>query len=151
MGTRVEAMAFHSSQKNHSQPLAEINTTPLVDVMLVLLVIFIMTAPLLTQSLDIELPRTGQGNPTQEQNAERVGIAADGSLTLNDTPVTDDLQQRLSSLATSGNTSLELQISAHRLTPYEKITDVMSKANAAGIYRIAFVTQPATAATTPAP
>ena len=144
-------MAFHSSHKNHSQPLAEINTTPLVDVMLVLLVIFIMTAPLLTQSLEIELPQTVQGNPTQQQNAVRVGIAADGSLTLNDTPVTNDLEKRLVSLATPGDTALELQISAHRSTPYEKITEVMSKANAAGIYRIAFVTSPSTAGTTPAP
>lgn len=144
-------MAFHSSHKNHSKPLAEINTTPLVDVMLVLLVIFIMTAPLLTQSLDIELPQTVQGNPTKQQNAVRVAIAVDGSLTLNNTPVTDDLKQRLSSLATQDNTNLELQISAHRSTPYEKITDVMSQANAAGIYRIAFVTSPSQAETTPAP
>jgi biopolymer transport protein ExbD len=137
-------MAFHSSQKHHTQPLAEINTTPLVDVMLVLLVIFIMTAPLLTQSLSIDLPETQQGNPETQQNVLRIGIAADGAISLNDTPVNSDLQQRLASAAAS-QPGAELQISADRATPYEKITEVMSHANAAGVFRIAFMTTPSPA------
>jgi biopolymer transport protein ExbD len=137
-------MAFHASHKHHTQPLAEINTTPLVDVMLVLLVIFIMTAPLLTQSLTIDLPETQQGNPATQQNVLRISIAADGSISLDDTPVSNDLQQRLSSAA-ARQPGAELQISADRATPYEKITEVMSHANTAGLFRIAFVTTPSVA------
>jgi biopolymer transport protein ExbD len=128
---------------NHrTQPMAEINTTPMVDVMLVLLVIFIITAPLLTHSVKIDLPQaTSQPSP-EKPDAIALSINAEGKLFWNDTPIADaELASRLTTAAQK-QPQPELHLRAERVTPYQKLAEIMSAAQRAGIMKIGFVTDP---------
>lgn len=136
-------MAFGSfDSKRHQGPMAEINVVPLVDVMLVLLVVFIITAPLLTNAIKIDLPKASSAvNITQPDHVE-FGIREDGSLFWNGEKVdASSLHQRFVSTA-SQQPQPELHIHADRLAHYELVAKVMSAAAQAGIVRIGFVTDP---------
>ena len=136
-------MAFGSmSGSSRQAPLAEINVVPLVDVMLVLLVIFIITAPLLTHSVKVDLPKVSSNpNITQPDHIE-FGIRSDASLYWNGEPVElEQLAERFAATAAqSPNT--ELHIRADRNAHYEHVARVMSIAAKAGLVRIGFVTDP---------
>ena len=136
-------MAFGSmSGSSRQAPLAEINVVPLVDVMLVLLVIFIITAPLLTHSVKVDLPKVSSSpNITQPDHIE-FGIRSDASLYWNGEPVErEQLAERFAATAAqSPNT--ELHIRADRNAHYEHVARVMSIAAKAGLVRIGFVTDP---------
>lgn len=135
---------FESSD-DHSAPLAEINTTPMVDVMLVLLVIFIVTAPLLTPSIRLELPRAESRSTPQEAMTVQLAIDARGQVYWDGTPLDTDeaLIQRMTDAA--GQTPPPgLQIRADREVRYERLAIVMAAAQAAGLNRLAFVTEPKT-------
>ena len=136
-------MAFGSMNASSRQaPLAEINVVPLVDVMLVLLVIFIITAPLLTHSVKVDLPKVSSSpNITQPDHIE-FGIRSDASLYWNGEPVElEQLAERFAATAAqSPNT--ELHIRADRNAHYEHVARVMSIAAKAGLVRIGFVTDP---------
>ena len=136
-------MAFGSmSGSSRQAPLAEINVVPLVDVMLVLLVIFIITAPLLTHSVKVDLPKVSSSpNITQPDHIE-FGIRSDASLYWNGEPVElEQLAERFAATAAqSPNT--ELHIRADRNDHYEHVARVMSIAAKAGLVRIGFVTDP---------
>ena len=136
-------MAFGSMNASSRQaPLAEINVVPLVDVMLVLLVIFIITAPLLTHSVKVDLPKVSSSpNITQPDHIE-FGIRSDASLYWNGEPVElEQLAERFAAtVAQSPNT--ELHIRADRNAHYEHVARVMSIAAKAGLVRIGFVTDP---------
>jgi biopolymer transport protein ExbD len=121
--------------------MAEINTTPLVDVMLVLLVIFIITAPLFRQAVQIDLPRVDSGKLQDKPAALQVAIDASGRLFLNSEPISrDGLLGRFRLAASTGITAPEMHLHADRHTRYEQLTDVMALAQGAGIQKIAFVT-----------
>jgi biopolymer transport protein ExbD len=122
--------------------LAEINTTPLVDVMLVLLIVFMVTMPVLTHALKVDLPRT-QASPLDRPPARvTLTIDATGALRLDDAPVAADaLGERLRQAA-SVSSDIELHIAADRAVPFERVTDAMSAARTAGLTKIGFVTQP---------
>lgn len=126
----------------HTQPMSEINTTPMVDVMLVLLVIFIITAPLLTHAVKIDLPQaSSQPNP-EEPDTITLSINAEGKLFWNDAPFEEaELASRLSTEAQK-NPQPELHLRAERVTPYQKLAEILSAAQSAGIMRIGFVTDP---------
>jgi biopolymer transport protein ExbD len=137
-------MSFGSLDgQNHKQPMAEINTTPLVDVMLVLLVIFIITAPLFTHAIKLELP-TAQA-PAAPEKPETITLAIDaaGKIFWNNNPVaTDtDLKQRFSQAALK-TPQPDLQLRADKDTRYQRLADVMSAAQQAGLGKIGFVTDP---------
>jgi biopolymer transport protein ExbD len=137
-------MAFGGfDERGRSAPMAEINTTPLVDVMLVLLVIFIITAPLLTHAIRLDLP-TAQA-PLAPETPETVTLAIDaqGALFWNDQPVADAeaLQARLAEAA-GRKPAPELQLRADRETRYQRIAEVMAAAQRAGIAKLGFVTEP---------
>jgi biopolymer transport protein ExbD len=123
-------------------PMAEINVVPLVDVMLVLLVIFIVTAPLLTHALKIDLPRA-RSAPTLGHTARvELGIRADGALYWNgEAIVAEQLPTRFANAAKK-QPQPELHIRADRLAHYGTVADVMAGAAAAGLARIGFVTDP---------
>jgi biopolymer transport protein ExbD len=130
-------MAFGGFERGAapSQPMAEINVTPLVDVMLVLLVIFMIAAPLLASAIRLELPA--------EQAA---AIGADGGVYWNAEAIDDaTLTQRLQAAARR-TPAPELHLRADRATRYERIARVMTAAQAAGLTRIGFVTDPRGAA-----
>jgi biopolymer transport protein ExbD len=136
-------MAFGSlNNKSSSSPVTEINVVPLVDVMLVLLVIFIITAPLLTHSIKIDLPKASNtANQTQIEHIE-LSIKEDGALFWNGESIDlDNVSSRLVSAAAL-QPQPELHIHADRLTYYDTVAKVMAAAGKAGMTRIGFITDP---------
>ena len=130
------------SSQQHTQPMSEINTTPLVDVMLVLLVIFIITAPLLTHAVKIDLPQaTSQPLP---EKPEVVDLAVDGQgrIYWNDVEmVAGELKQKLAAAANQ-QPQPELQIRADKNTRYQVLAEVMADAQNVGITKLGFVSEP---------
>ncbi len=135
-------MAF-SSNSSAGGPMAEINVTPLVDVMLVLLIIFMITAPLMTHKIRIDLPQANI-NKSQDEPVEPIDLAvkADGSFYWNDSPITDlELKAQLAVTAQKTNQP-ELQIRGEKETRYELIAKVLADAKNAGMVKIGFITNP---------
>ena len=136
-------MAIGSFNETSRQaPMAEINVVPLVDVMLVLLVIFIVTAPLLTHSVKIDLPKASSSPNLTRPVHVQLGIREDGSLHWNGAAVEMQELESHFSAAAMQEPQPELHIRADRLVPYERVAQVMSKAAKAGLGRIGFVTHP---------
>ena len=125
-------------------PMAEINVTPMVDVMLVLLVIFIITAPLFTHAIQLDLP-TAQSTPAPAKpDAIALSIDGSGAIFWNDERVaTAELTTRLAAAA-QNNPQTELLLRADKATRYEVIAQVMSAAQTQGLTKMAFVTDPGT-------
>jgi biopolymer transport protein ExbD len=145
-------MAFGGfDQRGGQQPMAEINTTPLVDVMLVLLVIFIITAPLITPSLRLDLPDAKATAAAEPIDAIQLAIDEKGIVFWNAEPLSgmSELEQRLASAARI-QPQPSLQLRADRNTRYQAIADILSSAQQAGITRIGFVTDPVAPARAPA-
>jgi len=138
-------MAFGSLESDDDNaPLAEINMVPLIDVMLVLLVIFIVTAPLLTHSVKVDLPRASSAPQEVKPDHIQLGIDKDGRLFWNQQEVdATGLSERLHE-ASLARPQPELHIRADRSTPYEKVAQAMSEAARQGVSRIGFVTDPST-------
>ena len=126
-------------------PMAEINTTPLVDVMLVLLIIFIITAPLMTHSVRVELPRAASV-PTEDRRLTlQVSIDGDNRVFVGSEAVDrGELESRFRE-AVRHDANVEMHLKADRSTRYEIVADAMSAARRAGLSRIGFVTQPGSA------
>ena len=134
-------MAFGSFEEgNAGQPMAEINTTPLVDVMLVLLVIFIITAPLFHQAVPIDLPQVSATKLEDKPLDIQLAIGRDGEIHWNGEAIGREiLGERFAGASAS---QPELHLRADRKVAYEKVAEVMAAAQRAGIVKIAFVTQP---------
>ena len=142
-------MAFnqHGSKLPLSQPMVEINTTPLVDVMLVLLVIFIITAPLFHQAVPVDLPKIDASRLEDKPTSVQVAIEAEGSLFVDGAKVESaELGERLTAVARRGGPAAEMHLRADRATRYERVAEVMASAQRAGLTKIAFVTDGAVAA-----
>jgi biopolymer transport protein ExbD len=123
--------------------MAEINTTPLVDVMLVLLIIFMVTAPLFTHAVKIELPHAqSQLNP---EKPATIALAIDGTgkIFWNDEPISVDALAGRFVQAAAETVQPELHLRADRDTRYQVIARVMADAQRAGLRKIGFVTDPA--------
>ena len=139
-------MAFGQfSRTGESTPMAENNMIPLIDVMLVLLVIFIITAPLLTHAVKIELPKaSSQPNNTLPENIQ-LGVRATGEVYWNGERVdAGELAQRMAAAAKL-EPQPEVHLRADRTTEYQKVAEVMAAAARAGLVKIGFVTEPAPA------
>ena len=122
-------------------PMSEINTTPLVDVMLVLLVIFIITAPLFHQAVPIDLPRVDATKLEDKPHVIQLALDESGQIYWNGEAIyREALPMRLEA---ERSLNPELHLRADRGTRYEKVADVMAAAQRAGIVKIAFVTEPA--------
>ena len=135
-------MAFGRLERRaEAPPMSEINVTPLVDVMLVLLVIFMLTAPLLTSSVRLELPSAEAPAASAAPQALTLALDAKGGLFLNDRPVTpEQLRQRLQEAARA-NPDTEIQLRADQAQTYGKLVEVMALAQQAGLSRIGFIAQ----------
>ncbi len=135
-------MAFSSFNSSGTQPMAEINTTPLVDVMLVLLVIFIITAPLFQQAVPVDLPRVDATRLEDPPQPLQVALDGAGKVFINGTPVhAGTLAEQLGAAALASATPPEMHLRADRATRYERVAEVMAAAQSVGITRIAFVTE----------
>jgi biopolymer transport protein TolR len=137
-------MAFGRLERTPgAAPMSEINVTPLVDVMLVLVVILIITAPLLASSIRLDLPKA---EGTQAADASRfVSVVLDksGQVFFNDKPVAArQLAEQLAAAARQ-NPETEIQLRADEGVPYGKVVEIMGAAHQAGLTRIGFVAEPA--------
>jgi biopolymer transport protein ExbD len=139
-------MSFGGFNDNSRQsPMSEINVTPMVDVMLVLLVIFIITAPLFTHAVKLELPQARSAPSQEKPETVTLSIDGDGALFWNEERVEQgELTARLAQAA-KAQPQPELQLRADKATRYEVIAQVMSAAQSNGITRMGFVTDAAAA------
>jgi biopolymer transport protein ExbD len=136
-------MAFGAfRQESAPAPLAEINMIPLIDVMLVLLVIFIITAPLLTHAVKLDLPKaTSQPNLTKPEHIS-LSIDGAGGLHWNGERVDRKLLRERLAASSRQNPQPEIHLSADRSTRYQAIAEVMADSANAGMGRIGFVSEP---------
>jgi biopolymer transport protein TolR len=142
-------MAFGRFERTPGQtPMSEINVTPLVDVMMVLLVIFIITAPLMVSALKLDLPKTEGGQASiAPPRFVKLGINAKGQIFLDEQAVSLDalaqaLNAKASDAAARGTGELpEVQLHADAGVPYGRVVEVMGLAQQAGMNRIGFVTE----------
>jgi len=133
------------------QPMSDINMTPLVDVMLVLVVILIITAPLLASSVRLDLPRAEGARPNDAPSFVTLVLDRSGRTLLDDKPVTlAELSQRLARAA-QANPETEIQLRADQAIPYGRVVEVMGAAQKAGLNRIGFVAEPPAASGTTRP
>jgi biopolymer transport protein ExbD len=135
-------MAIGSLSDSDDDFNPEINTTPLVDVMLVLLIIFIMTIPVMNHSVKIDLPRaTNQPDQTKPENIN-LAIDASGQVFWNAEAIdAGQLNARIAAAALK-NPQPELHLRAERTTQYEKVAQVMAAAQSGGLSKIGFITEP---------
>ena len=128
-------------RRSRAQPMAEINVTPFVDVMLVLLIIFMVAAPLLTVGVPVELPKTSANPLPCEQEAPlTVTISADGAVAIQTTPTPiDQLVTKLRAIAAE-RSSDRVYLRADGALPYEIVVQIMGALNAGGFSDIGLVT-----------
>ena len=130
------------NESRHVQPLAEINVTPFVDVLLVLLVIFMITLPLIASRLTVQLPETDTQTAVQEPAAVELAIDAQGRLFWDGIAISDaDLEMRLQGAARQ-RPKPDLHLRADKTTPYQRLAEVMAAARRNGLNRIGFITLP---------
>ena len=123
------------------RPMGEINVTPFVDVMLVLLIVFMVTAPLLTVGVEVDLPKTKAGQISADAAPLVVSIKADGSLHLQDTEVpADALVPRLEAIS-DANPLVRIFVRGDKAVAYGEVLGVMGRIQAAGFERVALVAQ----------
>lgn len=135
-------MAFNTSGSKSRMAMSEINVTPLVDVMLVLLIIFMVTTPMMQQGLDVELPETANSGIATSEEPFVLVIKKNRKLYVGETPIaSEDLKKRLNAIfATRKNKQLYLQ--ADKAVDYGFVAETMAEIRAAGIYNIGLVTLP---------
>jgi biopolymer transport protein TolR len=132
-------MAF---DEQDDDSIAQINITPLVDVMLVLLVIFMVTAPMMQQGIGVELPRVAAQPLKSEVEQLNVVISRDGGVQLNNTPLNiDALNQKLSAIVQS-QPDCKVALRADKTVPYGQLAEVMAAIRNAGVKKIGMVTEP---------
>ena len=133
-------MGFKTNSED-DEAVSEINVTPLVDVMLVLVIILLVTAPLLTQSVNVALPKTASTIPDTQKQPFQLGIDAQGGVTLNKMPLADlsALDSKLKS-ALAQNSKMAVHVYADQGVNYGKVAEVMATVQHAGIAKLAFVT-----------
>ncbi|MBC7445686.1 MAG: biopolymer transporter ExbD [Polaromonas sp.] len=134
-------MAF-GTQDDTDEVMNEINMTPLVDVMLVLLIIFIITVPVMQHSVNIDLPRASSAQQVAKPETVRLGVDAEGRYYLNDSPVSDaELAPRLQAEA-ARSPQPDLHIRGDKAVRYERVAQAMAAAQQAGLRKIGFITEP---------
>ncbi|MEO6896322.1 MAG: biopolymer transporter ExbD [Caldimonas sp.] len=136
-------MAFGRLERTPGvQPMSDINMTPLIDVMLVLLVIFMITAPLMTSSLKLDLPRTDAAQPGDTPQFISVALDRDGRMFFGDEPVDAGEFARRLGAAAQRNPQTEVQLRADKAVPYGRVAELIGTVQKAGLTRIGFVADP---------
>ncbi len=135
-------MAAGGMGKTH-RPMAEINVTPLVDVMLVLLIIFMVTAPMMEQGLEVDLPNTTTQNIRVKEPPLVITVKRDGKIHLAESQPFElaELEAKLDAIL-DGDATREVFLRADEKVPYGLVAKVMAKARAAGVEKLGMVTEP---------
>ena len=132
-------MAF-KLRRSLREPMSEINVTPFVDVMLVLLIVFMVTAPLLTVGVPVDLPKVKASALTDQKDPIEITIKLDGTLYLGESEVeVENLIPRLNAI-TDQNTEARIYVRGDRVVAYGRIMEIMSLINSAGYIKVALVT-----------
>jgi biopolymer transport protein ExbD/biopolymer transport protein TolR len=141
-------MAFGRFERGSSpQPMSDINMTPLIDVMLVLLVIFIITAPLMSSSLRLDLPKTDAARPSDTPAFMAVSVDPQGRLFMADKELDAAALAERVAEAARRNPQTEVQLSADQTVPYGRVAELIGIVQKGGLTRIGFVAQNAAAGT----
>jgi biopolymer transport protein TolR len=137
-------MAFGRLERNPgSQPMSEINMTPLIDVMLVLLVIFIITAPLMASSLKLDLPKSTAAGNSDAPSVLALAINSDGQLFIGDAAADKAQVVQRAKAAAQRDATTEVQLRADSRVPYGRVAELIGWVQEAGLSRIGFVTETA--------
>ena len=137
-------MAFGRLERSPgSQPMSDINMTPLIDVMLVLLVIFIITAPLMTSSLKLDLPKAEGARPSDAPAFIALAVDAQGQLFVGDQKLAAGQLVARVREAAARDPQTEVQLRADKSVPYGRVAELIGLVQEAGLSRIGFVTEAA--------
>lgn len=131
------------SSPSRTEPMGEINMTPLIDVMLVLLVIFMVTAPLMSNSLKLDLPRSDAAGPSQAPKPLVVALDTQGRTFVGEQRVDREQLVTQAQQAAQVDPKTEVQLRADRAVPYGQVAELIGVLQKAGLSRIAFVTDSA--------
>ena len=135
-------MAFGRLERSTGpQPMSDINMTPLIDVMLVLLVIFMVTAPLMTSSLKLDLPQAEAARPSDAPRFLAVAVDPQGRLFIGDEALPQEAFIARLGATGKADPQLEVQLRADRSVPYGRVAEVLGWLQQAGLTRIGFVTE----------
>ena len=135
-------MAF-GNRDDSDEVMHEINMTPLVDVMLVLLIIFIITVPVMKHAVNIDLPRASNQAQATKPDTLRLSVDAQGRYFMNDVSVADEALAPQLQAAAAQNPQPHLHIRGDKAVRYERVAQAMAAAQQAGLRKIAFITEPA--------
>ena len=146
MGASIRSTPQATGRRRRSKrhtPMAEINVTPMVDVMLVLLIIFMVSAPLLTVGVPLDLPQTQAKSLDQDKNPLMLSVNVKGQVYLNDTEVAlDELVPKLTAITqTRGGMDERIFVRGDKKVDYGTVMRVMGRLSAAGFRRVALVTE----------
>ena len=125
-----------------SQPMAEINMTPLVDVMLVLLIVFMITIPVMQHAVKVELPQASSQRNDVKPESINLSISAKGQIFWNTSPIDLDTLSIYTQTAAKKNPQPEVQLRADKNVRYEFVAQVLATAKRSGLTKIGFVTEP---------
>ncbi|MGC6484474.1 MAG: protein TolR [Candidatus Puniceispirillales bacterium] len=141
MGVNLGSGRAAAKGRQRKRPMSEINVTPFVDVMLVLLIVFMVTAPLLTVGVPVDLPKTKASQISDDQTPLIISIKADGGLALQNRDIeTDQLIPRLEAVARA-KPETRIFVRGDRSVPYGEIMAVMGRVQEAGFTRVALITK----------
>ncbi|CAB1214257.1 ExbD/TolR family protein [Acinetobacter bouvetii] len=133
-------MAISTSQDDDI--VSDINITPLVDVMLVLLIVFIVTAPLLTNSVKVNLPKAAPTQSTDQNKALVISVKPDGAIYLDKTPVNlDNFEQEITQRK-NANHKLALNLNADETVPYGTVAKLLASIERVGVEKLSVITEP---------
>ena len=134
-------MAF-GTQDDTDEVMNEINMTPLVDVMLVLLIIFIITVPVMKHAVNVDLPRASNAPQVDKPQTVQLSVDAQGSYFVNNTRISDDALAPLLQAEAARDPQPDLHIRGDKAVRYERVAQAMAAAQQAGLRKIGFITEP---------
>ena len=134
-------MAF-GTQDDTDEVMNEINMTPFVDVMLVLLIIFIITVPVMKHAVNVDLPRASSQREDAKPETVRLAVQADGTYYWNESKVTDEALPGLLRAEAAKNPQPDLHIRGDKAVRYERVAQALAAAQQAGLRKIGFITEP---------
>jgi biopolymer transport protein ExbD len=134
-------VSFGGFEKQNNAPMAEINTTPLVDVILVLLIIFIVTAPLITNTVSVNLPKTKSTASVAKPSVVKISLNDKGQMFWNGTAISKADLATLFADTARDKPDIELHLEADKDSRYQEITEIMVEAQKAGITKLGFISK----------